>query len=298
MRTFAYVTVDVFTEVRFGGNPLAVFTDARGLSDAEMQQLAAELNYSETTFVLPPENPAHSARVRIFNRVQEMPFAGHPNVGTGCVLATMGRAPDGILRFEELAGLVTVRIGRDAAGRVTGAHIEAPQPLSLGAQLPVDVVAACFGSKTDDVLSHAHPPQLAAVGLPFCFVQVAPGALARATPDIAAFRRLVAHFDQPPERLSLHLYARGADPAQVQARMFAPLSGTWEDPATGSANAALGAMLLSLGEASALDLTVRQGEQMGRPSRLQVHAWRAADGIRARVGGGCVPVFAGTVQLD
>ena len=106
MPDYAYATVDVFTERRFGGNPLAVFTDARGLDGATMQALAAEMNYSETTFVLPPDDPAHTARVRIFHRTAEMPFAGHPNVGTGWVLAQAGRAKDGVLRFEEIAGLV------------------------------------------------------------------------------------------------------------------------------------------------------------------------------------------------
>src|SRR6266852_1437983 len=121
MRTYSFVTVDVFTDRRFGGNPLAVFPDARGLSDADMQSLAAEFNLSETTFVLPPEDPAHTARVRIFNRTSEMPFAGHPNVGTGYVLAREGRDKDGVLRFEELAGLVEIKVDRDPAGALTGA---------------------------------------------------------------------------------------------------------------------------------------------------------------------------------
>ncbi|MBX9699323.1 MAG: PhzF family phenazine biosynthesis isomerase, partial [Acetobacteraceae bacterium] len=103
-RRFGFVTLDVFTDRRFGGNQLAVFPDARGLSQAEMQALAAEFNLSETTFVLPPEDPANTARVRIFNRVAEMGFAGHPNVGTGWVLAGAGRDRDGLLRFEEPAG--------------------------------------------------------------------------------------------------------------------------------------------------------------------------------------------------
>ena len=111
MRRYAFVTVDVFTDRRFGGNPLAVFPDARGLADAEMQALAAEFNLSETTFVLPPDDPAHTARVRIFNRSYEMAFAGHPNIGTGYVLAALRATErDGPLLFEELAGLVEVRI--------------------------------------------------------------------------------------------------------------------------------------------------------------------------------------------
>src|SRR6201993_1079192 len=114
MKAFAFVTVDVFTETRFGGNPLAVFPDARGMSDADMQALAAEFNLSETTFVLPPAHPTNTARVRIFNRRAEMPFAGHPNVGTGWVLTRQGRAKEGMLHFEEIAGLVEVEAGADA----------------------------------------------------------------------------------------------------------------------------------------------------------------------------------------
>src|ERR671921_52951 len=110
MRSFSFVTVDVFTDRRFGGNPLAVFPDAQGLSDGEMQSLAAEFNLSETTFVLPPADPANSARVRIFNRTAEMPFAGHPNVGTAYVLARLGLVAGDALRFEELAGTVVVRM--------------------------------------------------------------------------------------------------------------------------------------------------------------------------------------------
>src|ERR671910_2181082 len=98
MRTFSFVTVDVFTDRRFGGNPLAVFPDAQGLSDGEMQSLASEFNLSETTFVLPPSDPANTARVRIFNRTAEMPFAGHPNVGTAFALAQLGRATGDVLR--------------------------------------------------------------------------------------------------------------------------------------------------------------------------------------------------------
>src|SRR5204863_2318933 len=124
MPRFTFVTVDVFTDRRFGGNPLAVFPDAEGMSDRDMQALAAEFNLSETTFVLPPADKANTARVRIFNRRSEMPFAGHPNVGTGWVLARQGRAKNGVLRFEELAGLVEIEVGEAVT-------IAAPQPLSV-----------------------------------------------------------------------------------------------------------------------------------------------------------------------
>src|ERR1700743_2420299 len=131
MARFAFVTVDVFTDTRFGGNPLAVFPDARDLSDADMTSLAAEFNLSETTFVLPPADKANTARVRIFNRRAEMTFAGHPNFGTGWGLAQEVSAIEGKLRFEEIAGLVEIEVGEEIT-------IAAPQPLSLGPEMPVE----------------------------------------------------------------------------------------------------------------------------------------------------------------
>src|SRR3984893_9121594 len=162
MRTYSFVTVDVFTDRRFGGNPLAVFPDAGGLSDGEMQSLAAEFNLSETTFVLPADDPSNTARVRIFNRTSEMPFAGHPNVGTGWVLAGLGRDRDGVLRFEEIAGLVEVNVDRDGSGgHLRAVTIAAPQPLSLGAEMPVELLAGCAGLGASDVVVAAHRPGVA-----------------------------------------------------------------------------------------------------------------------------------------
>ena len=295
MTSFPYETVDVFTDRPFGGNQLAVFTDARGLSDAQMQSLAAEMNYSETTFVLPPDDPANDARVRIFHRTAEMPFAGHPNVGTACVLARHGRDRNGVLRFEQMAGLVEIAVERDAAGAVTGAVIAAPQALSLGIELPVDGIAAAAGVAASDIVTSGHKPVQASLGVKFVLVQVAPAALAGATPDIAAFRKLESENPELQGRLSLFLYAR--DGNAIRARMFAPLAGTWEDPATGSASATLGALLLSLDGGDEAAYSITQGVEMGRPSLLNVTSRRAADGIRSRVGGGCVPMFRGEALL-
>jgi len=295
MRSYSFVTVDVFTDQRFGGNPLAVFPDARGLSDAEMQSLAAEFNLSETTFVLPPADPAHTARVRIFNRTYEMPFAGHPNVGTGYVLALAGKDCDGVLRFEELAGLVEVRVDRDGTGAVIGATIAAPQPLSLGAELPVEAVAACAGLDSSDVLTVTHRPVLASVGNPFVIAEVSGDALTRAAPSISDFHRVRAEHPELGGKLALHLYAR--DGKRLRARMFSPLSGTIEDPATGSANTPLVALLLSLSGGTEFSVDVVQGIEMGRPSLLQVTARRGPDGICATVGGRCVPVLRGEATV-
>lgn len=296
MRSYPFVTVDVFTATRFGGNPLAVFPDATGMSDAEMQSLAAEFNLSETTFVLPPEDPAHTARVRIFTRTREMPFAGHPNVGTAYVLAQQGRDKGGKLLFEELAGLVEIDVERDASGAPVGATIAAPQPLSLGAELPVETVAACASLQPADILVAAHKPVGASLGNPFVIAEVAPSALARATPDFPSFRQALEQTAGLNGRLGLYLYAHDG-PGRLQARMFAPLGGTIEDPATGSAAGPLGALLLSLTSEPELRVDIHQGVVMGRPSLLRVVARRAADGIRATIAGQCVPVLRGEAQL-
>ncbi|MBD0271828.1 MAG: PhzF family phenazine biosynthesis protein, partial [Acetobacteraceae bacterium] len=226
MQFHRFVTVDVFTDRRFGGNPLAVFPDARGLSDADMRALAAEFNLSETTFVLPPEDPANTARVRIFTPAGEIPFAGHPNVGTGFVLAREGRGgADGVLLFEEIAGLVEVRVERDAAGEPAGATVAAPRPLSLGPEMPVETVAALAGLAAADVVVGAHRPVWASTGNPFFIAEVAGEALARAAPDLGAFRRASAERPERGGRIALHLYARdgGGGGGRIRARMFAPL---------------------------------------------------------------------------
>ena len=299
-RRFRFLTVDVFTATRFGGNQLAVFPDARGLSDAEMQALAAEFNLSETTFVLPPADPANTARVRIFHRTAEMPFAGHPNVGTGFVLACMGRdGGTGLLRFEEIAGLVEVAVARDAAGTVTGARIAAPQALKVGAALPVEVVAECAGIPAAGVITERHPPTLASDGgNPRLLAEVTAEALAAATPDVAAFRRnLERHAGALGRHLSLYLYRREAA-GGYRARMFSPLTGTFEDAATGSAATPLAGFLLGLSGAAEGAFDIVQGVEMGRPSLLRAAARRAPDGsIRATVGGDCVPVLEGEAIL-
>ncbi len=287
MRRFDFVTVDVFTDRRFGGNQLAVFPDARGMTDAEMQALAAEFNLSETTFVLPPADPANTARVRIFTRQYEMPFAGHPNVGTGFVLRD--RAVDGVLRFEEIAGLVEVRV--EAAGTT----IAAPQPLTLDVELPAALIARAAGLAEADIVVARHAPVRAGTGNFFVLAEVTPEALTRAQPDFAGFR---AGLDAVPAlagRFALYLYA--PDGNAVRARMFAPLGGTVEDAATGSAATPLAALLLKLSGAEQGEWDITQGVEMGRPSLLRTTARRTADGIRATVGGGCVPVLRGEVTL-
>ena len=305
MREYDYVTVNVFTGARFGGNPLAVFPDARGLTDEEMQAIARDFNLSETTFVLPPDNPKHHARVRIFTPTQELPFAGHPNVGTGFVLARAMTNPPEHLVFEEIAGLVRVHILRDDGKQITGARISAPRSLSIHDAVEMETVAACASLTPSDFLTNAHDPLVASVGTNFVFAEVASlEALARATPDIAAFRAAAAQVPNAastPGRFALMLYVRrDGDATTLRARMFAPLGGVLEDPATGSACAALAALLTSMAPGENVDLhyEIEQGVEMGRPSLLIASARKTAEGpVEATVAGDCVSAARGTLEV-
>jgi trans-2,3-dihydro-3-hydroxyanthranilate isomerase len=296
-----YITVDVFTDRAFGGNPLAVVLDAKGLSTAQMQAIATEFNYSETTFVLPPADPANDAQVRIFTVRSEIPFAGHPNVGTAFVLATQAKQPPARLRFEEKAGLVPVEILSEQGG-VIGAELTAPQSLKRHSQLSAEQAAACLSLSAADVKTDRHPPQIASVGLPFLMVELASReALQRAKPDAAAFARTFPCDGSD----AIYFYTRDVPdnekPCDLQARMFHPgARGLSEDPATGSATAAAAALLADLdgirdGE---LKLRIGQGVDMGRPSLLLTRVRKAAGAVASvHVGGACVPMMEGTFRL-
>lgn len=302
MPDYDFVTVGVFTSERFGGNPLAVFPNAAGLSDAQMQAIAKEFNLSETTFVLPPDDPRHHARVRIFTPKTEMPFAGHPNVGTGYVLATMSDNPPEHYTFEEIAGLVRVHVLRDAAGRIDGTRISAPRSLTLDIAVPTDLVAECASLAAADIATALHYPLIASVGTPFVIAEVQSlEALAAAAPNLLAFRQGAARHPELAERFNLLLYARrGETLTHLRARMFAPLAGVLEDPATGSAAAALAALLTSLapGDNVALHFEIEQGIEMGRPSQIIAAARKTGEGpVEATVAGSCVPMMRGTLML-
>jgi trans-2,3-dihydro-3-hydroxyanthranilate isomerase len=302
MPSYDFVTANVFTDQRFRGNPLAVIPDASGLTAPQMQAIAAEFNLSETTFVFPPADPRHHARVRIFTRTAELPFAGHPNVGTGYVLATMAGDPPEHYTFEEIAGLVRVHVLRNQDGSISGARVAAPRSLSIDIALPADTIAACASLSGHDIATLCHTPLVASVGTPFVIAEVASvEALSRATPDIAAFRAAAARFPELARRLALYLYAwADSGDRRLRARMFAPLGGTFEDPATGSAAATLAALLTSIapGENVNLQYAIEQGVEMGRPSLIIAAAVKTAEGpVSASVAGSCVPVMRGTLQV-
>jgi trans-2,3-dihydro-3-hydroxyanthranilate isomerase len=297
-----FTTVDVFTDRQFGGNPLAVVTDARGLSTERMQAIAAEFNLAETTFVLPPQDPNHTAQVRIFTPRAEMPFAGHPNVGTAYVLArageSCGRAISGDrLIFEEIAGLVHIDLLKEN-GSTIGARLAAPQPLHIGEEISAEIVAAACSLQPDDIRTNAHRPCVASCGAAFLFVELASRkALARASARPEVFAR-----ELPRERVTgIHLYVQAAEAGRdIQARMFAPQHGVPEDPATGSASVALIGLHAHLRPEADLTLSevIGQGFDMGRPSVMQASAEKKAGRVVAtHVGGRCVPVMRGAIDL-
>jgi trans-2,3-dihydro-3-hydroxyanthranilate isomerase len=294
-----YVTADVFTDTQFHGNPLAVVLDAQGLSTSQMQSITAEFGYSETTFVLPPRDAANTAWVRIFTPSREIPFAGHPNIGTAFVLATRAEAsgkplPDRLV-FEEAAGLVPVTQVKDG-GRVVGAELTVPERLTRASTLSAESVAACLSLDPGDIRTDAHAPQVASVGLPFVVAELASReALRRCVPSLVDYKKAL-----PMDgAVSIYAYTRdvGDDTStDIQARMFTPRM--TEDPATGSATAAAVALIADVRGVSELLLRVGQGVDMGRPSILittvDVHEGQP----RVRIGGKCVSVMEGSFSLQ
>lgn len=302
---YSYVIADVFTDRAFTGNPLAVFTDARGLDGATMQTVARELNLSETVFLLPPDDPRHTRRARIFTPKTELPFAGHPTVGAAVVLAETGdvTVTDGgaDIVLEEGVGPVPVRIERQPGDGVTRATLSSVR-LPEGGPAPADpaTLAAMLGLSADQVAvdrATGAPLPIATwgAGVSFTVVPVRDvAALSAARLDVAAWRRTLA--DGPAPQLYVLTMEDWRAGREVRTRMFAPAMGIEEDPATGSAAAALPGFLsdhqaLADGE---IRWHVHQGEAMGRPSLIEVTA-EIRDGrpVAVRIGGGAVIVGRG-----
>ncbi|RVT85126.1 PhzF family phenazine biosynthesis protein [Rhodobacteraceae bacterium CCMM004] len=278
----AYLVYDVFAETRFGGNPLAVVLDAQELDEATLLPIAQEFGFSETTFVYPPEVEGHTARVRIFTPARELPFAGHPTVGTAVALADLGHPTEQVLELG--VGPIPATVTGDRAAFATGVPLE-----TLGAPDPA-AIAACLGLEPGALRQDRHAPVIASVGLPFVLAEVADAAaLGRCTPALGPFAEASALAG-----LDTHfaLYAYTRDGAEVRARMFSPLDGIHEDPATGSAAAALTAYLADLDDGP-LSLTIAQGVEMGRPSRIEA---QAQDGT-VRIGGRALRVMEGRLHL-
>ena len=297
---YRFITADVFSERMFGGNQLAVFTDGRGLDAETMQTIAREMNLSETVFVLPAETARGTRRLRIFTPGKELPFAGHPTVGSAIVLTAIGDVPlDGELTrivFEEGVGPVEVMV-RAEVGRPVFAQLSAAKLPEFGPPPPsAEIIASVLSINASDIESGARAPQAVSCGVPFLFVTVRDlDALARVRVNSEPWERHIASY----WATDIYVITHDAGDADIRARMFAPDMGIAEDPATGGAATALaGYILPSSPEDGVLRWTIHQGVEMGRPSVIFLEADVAAGAITAiRVGGASVLVSEGTLTL-
>jgi trans-2,3-dihydro-3-hydroxyanthranilate isomerase len=286
--------VDVFTDRALAGNPLAVVLDADGLSTAQMQAIARETNLSETTFVLPPQKGEHAAKVRIFTPYVELPFAGHPTVGTGWVLLDEGLVGSDARTFtlEEGVGPISVRV--DRGGKTIVLWMSHP-PAKFGEVVEQrEDVAAALGLTVADLLPDV-PIQIASTGLPFLYVALKDAAAVdRAVSSGEALTRVLDPHGLPPV-----FHFATSDRNRLYSRMFAPHSPTSivEDPATGSASGPLGAFAVRYGlvqRAPQVTLVSEQGTRMGRQSFIQIELAYSTDADipdRIEVGGSVVPVM-------
>lgn len=299
--TLSYQTVDVFTDTAFGGNPLAVVFGGDVLSDDRMFAIAREFNYSETTFVLPPRDPAHTAHVRIFTTAGEVPFAGHPNVGTATVIGWRGELfgkPVGAhVIFEEAAGLVPISMLVED-GETVGATLTAPQPYSTAGEVDVTEVAACIGLRPEQIRTDRHQPLIGSVGLPFVLAELTDRAALEKTRAVGtAFE--TAPMIAPTGAIHCYVRAEPGDEVDLRSRMFAPAHGADEDPATGSANCALIGQLAAMEPGrGTLRRRIAQGVEMGRPSLLLAEADHDSGQVpTVRIGGRCVAMMRGEILV-
>ena len=298
-----FFTADVFTDRMFGGNQLAVFPFARGLDTRLMQSIARELNFSETVFVFAPSDPAHDRKLRIFTPGAELPFAGHPTIGSAFVLASIGELalePEGgSVVFEEGVGPVPVRIVSEGSQPTYCELTTARLPEAGPPPPPLEEIAAALSLRPDQIRTDRLVPRAASCGVPYLFVPLRDdAALAEARPDLSAWERSLSDCWAPS--VYLFVEAGGGRGVDFRARMFAPGLRVFEDPATGSAAAALAGYLAATGGpgTGTLRWVIEQGVEMGRPSRLDVECDRS-DGriVAVRVGGSSVLVAEGRLSL-
>jgi trans-2,3-dihydro-3-hydroxyanthranilate isomerase len=301
-----FYQADVFTRQPLGGNPVAVFPDAQDLTDYQLQQIAREMNLSETVFVLPPTDQAAVVRLRIFTPTQEIPFAGHPVLGTFYVLAQLGliTVTDGItcVMQECNIGLFPVEI-HVREGQVTRVVMTLPKPLFLGSvDEPEDLfdIAKALGLSTHQIVDTKKPVMVVSTGLPVVIVPVRTLTAVRSiVPDAAAIVEVCERVGT--NGIMVFTTMTVEDHASVHTRMFAPAIGILEDPATGSASGAMGAYLVHNGLVEVgpmTELIVEQGYEIGRPSRILVQVESEDDAIQSvNVGGQVVMVVEGTLNF-
>jgi trans-2,3-dihydro-3-hydroxyanthranilate isomerase len=295
-----FQTLDVFTETALAGNPLAVVLDAEGLDDARMQAVAAEFNLSETVFVFEPRNPVNTAHIRIFTPKREMPFAGHPTVGTAALIAQLRArdilaAQDLRIVLEEAVGDI-VCIARRRKDRALAAYFELPKlPERLAAAPPsAPQIAAGLGLSIEDIGLDGHAPGLYSAGAPYLMIPIRSlEAIRRAKPDVVRWGA---------EGAAAYLYTREVERAgsAYHTRMFAGGWGVAEDPATGSAAAAFAAIVVACdrpGDGKHM-LTIEQGFEMGRPSLISLGLEVEGGALlSATIGGSVVIVSSGSLDL-
>jgi trans-2,3-dihydro-3-hydroxyanthranilate isomerase len=294
-----FTTLDVFSERRFAGNPLAVVLEAEGLGGEAMQAVAREFNLSETVFVLPPENPAHRARYRIFTPKEEVAFAGHPTVGTAVLLGCLdgGVGPRELL-LEANIGPVPCRVTPAGAELGQASFVLPALPSAAGAPPPVDALARALGISAGDIGFDAYVPSCWSAGIGFTFAPLKSlDAVRRSKPDLAQFSKVLTD----GAHRAVFAFCRETAEAghDFHARMFAPSYGVAEDPATGSAVAAFAAVLARFGGLKDGEhaMTIEQGYEMGRPSLIHLTLTLAGAALKtASVGGGAVIVSTGTIE--
>lgn len=301
MNLYKYYTLDVFTTQPYGGNPLAVLTDAAGLDAQAMQAITREFNLSETVFVFPPEAPGNTRRLRIFTPGREVAFAGHPTVGTAILLAQIGAVPlageETRIVFEEGVGPVPVSIYSGSNG-IT-ARLTAAMAPEFGPQLPSNAdLARLISLSESDLLGEVWAPEAVTCGMPFIFIPVRDrAALARTRINLNLWERLLKDFWAP------QVFIFSLDPelpgSSIRARMYAPGLGIVEDPATGAAASALGGYLgrRQAEEDGEFQWIVEQGFEMGRPSLLEITAEKTGGEVRrVHVGGAAVQISEGMIR--
>ncbi|MGZ8380155.1 MAG: PhzF family phenazine biosynthesis protein [Nitrospira sp.] len=305
-RSLKFYQADVFTSQPFGGNPVAVFPDADGLTDDELQQIAREMNLSETVFVFPPTDPAAVARLRIFTPTQEIPFAGHPVLGTFYVLAQIGRIstqePVTPVVQECNIGLFPVELHAEQS-RVVRVVMSQPKPEFLDPIDAIDDVYLIGGALSlpkHVIVDTKWPLQVVSTGLPVLIVPVRTLTAVRSiNPDASAIINVCERFGA--NGIMVFTTVTVESFASVHARMFAPKIGILEDPATGSAGGALGAYLVQNGVVEVgptTDILIEQGYEIDRPSRILVQVESDDDVIQGvKVGGHCVMVVEGTLKF-
>jgi trans-2,3-dihydro-3-hydroxyanthranilate isomerase len=295
-----FLQYDVFTDRAFSGNQLAVFLDGRGLAVDAMQAIAKEMNFSESTFILPSEEPGTDVRMRIFTPNSELPMAGHPTIGSTFALAHAGVITAAAPRFTFGLGVGPTPVDlRWDQGRLAFAAMRQLNP-KFGAAIADPAGALASIGLTDDDIVKELPVQQVTCGVPYVIIPLRDRVTVdRATPDLASFRKFAARHHLPLD-MGIYLFALSPHGDEAYARMFAPGLGIPEDPATGSAAGPLGCYVVRhrhlCGDYA---LTIDQGVKMGRPSKMHVSiAEQAGEVVRVQVGGQAVLVGQGELLLE